>query len=170
MEETKREEPPPEIRIRTIGHGTREIGEFLEILREEKIRIVIDVRSIPRSRHNPQYDRETLAAALAASGIGYTPMASLGGFRKPSKDSPNGGWRNQSFRGFADYMLTEAYAMAVKEVEERSRREILVLLCAETVPWRCHRSLIADTLTVDGYPVEEILGRTHGTIVKKSTV
>ena len=167
MEEEKREEPQTEIRIRTIGHGTREIGEFLGILREEKIQHVIDVRSVPRSRHNPQYDRETLAAALTASGIGYTHKASLGGFRKPSKDSPNGGWRNESFRGFADYMLTGDYADALKGLKEQSLREILVLMCAETIPWRCHRSLIADSLTVDGYPVEEILGRSQGTVIKK---
>lgn len=153
-----------EIRILTMGHGTREIDEFLGILREEKIQRVIDVRSIPRSRHNPQYNLDRLAAALAVSGIGYTHMTSLGGFRKPLNDSPNGGWRNNSFRGFADYMLTPEYANAVKEVEDLSHRETLLLLCAETIPWRCHRSLIADSLTMDGYTVEEILGQSHGKI------
>jgi len=153
-----------EIRILTMGHGTRELEEFLGILRKKKIQRVIDVRSVPRSRHNPQYNLERLSEALASSGIGYTHMASLGGFRKPLKDSPNGGWRNDSFRGFADYMLTPEYADAVKEVSDLSRREILLLLCAETIPWKCHRSLIADSLTMDGHTVEEILGQSHGKI------
>jgi uncharacterized protein (DUF488 family) len=157
-------EEEAEIRILTMGHGTRELEEFLGILRKKKIQRVIDVRSVPRSRHNPQYNLERLSAALASSGIGYTHMASLGGFRKPLKDSPNGGWRSESFRGFADYMLTPEYANAVKEVSGLSRREILLLLCAETIPWRCHRSLIADSLTMDGHTVEEILGQSHGKI------
>ena len=152
------------IRILTMGHGTRDLEEFLGILRKKKIQRVIDVRSVPRSRHNPQFNLESLSEALASSGIGYTHMTSLGGFRKPLKDSPNGGWRNDSFRGFADYMLTPEYAEAVNEVSKLSRREILLLLCAETVPWRCHRSLIADSLTMDGYTVEEILGQSHGKI------
>ena len=147
-----------------MGHGTRELEEFLGILQKKKIQRVIDVRSVPRSRHNPQYNLERLSAALASLGIEYTHMSSLGGFRKPLKDSPNGGWRNNSFRGFADYMLTPEYADAVMEVSDLSRREILLLLCAETIPWRCHRSLIADSLTMIGHTVEEILGQSHGNI------
>lgn len=116
------------------------------------------MRTIPRSRHNPQFNREALAADLPAAGIGYVHVPELGGLRKPRADSPNGGWRNASFRGYADYMQTNAFAAAVGRVLELAADERCALMCAEAVPWRCHRSLIADALLVRGCRVEDIVG------------
>ena len=158
-----KEDTPPSsgLPVKTIGHGTRALEEFLSILKSEGVQRVVDVRSIPRSRHNPQFNSDTLRSALGSEGILYTPMLSLGGLRPPLKNSQNGAWKNKSFRGFADYMQTEAFQDAVKELEDMSRNQTIVLLCAETLPWRCHRSLIADALTVRGHRVEEILRKDH---------
>ncbi|WP_202213862.1 DUF488 family protein [Methylacidimicrobium sp. AP8] len=153
--------PPASSAVFTLGHGTRSLGEFVLILKAAGIRLVVDIRTIPRSRHNPQFNRERLPAALAAEGIGYEHWAVLGGLRHPKRDSPNGAWRNSSFRAFADYMQTPEFASAVVRLEQTSRRTPLVLLCAETVPWRCHRSLVADALLVRGVPVVHLLDATH---------
>lgn len=147
--------------VKTVGHGRRSLEEFIDILRSEGIQGIVDVRSIPRSRHNSQFNAETLAAVLDPFGIDYLHMASLGGFRRPRKDSPNGAWRNASFRGFADYMQTEEFSTALGEFEKLSLLKTTALMCAETLPWRCHRSLIADALTVKGQHVMEILGKGH---------
>ena len=117
-----------------------------------------DVRTVPRSRRNPQFGREALAASLAAAGIAYRPFPGLGGFRRPRPDSPNAGWRNASFRGYTDYMQTEEFRKHLDALVDLAREQTVAVMCAEAVPWRCHRSLIADALTVRGIPVAEIAG------------
>ena len=121
---------------------------------------VVDIRTIPRSRHNPQFNREELPNSLKAMGIGYMHMSGLGGLRHSVADSPNTGWRNLSFRGFADYMQKEEFRNSLQALIELAKRERLALMCAEAVPWRCHRSLIADALSVRGVQVEHILSST----------
>ncbi|MGH7129149.1 MAG: DUF488 family protein, partial [Planctomycetaceae bacterium] len=147
--------------IYTIGHSTRPLDELVAILRAHGVKRVVDVRTIPRSRHNPQYNRETLGRALHNRRLNYRHMKALGGLRRPRKDSVNSGWRNASFRGFADYMQTEAFAQALQQLVKLSRRKPTAIMCAEAVPWRCHRSLIADALTVRGYEVRDIMSATN---------
>jgi uncharacterized protein (DUF488 family) len=147
--------------IYTIGHSTRSADEFLQILRRYEIRCVADVRTVPRSRRNPQFNREALSAAMAEAGVEYQHFPDLGGFRDPHPDSPNSGWENDSFRGFADYMQTEGFRSGLEKLLDAARRERTVVLCAEAVPWRCHRSLIADALLFGGTPVEDILDLDH---------
>ena len=142
----------------TIGHSNRSIGTFVELLRANEIVRVLDVRTVPRSRHNPQYNRETLAESLGALEIGYTHLPHLGGLRHARADSLNTGWNNRSFRGYADYMLSPEFAENVQRVVEIAARERCALMCAEAVPWRCHRSLIGDALLVRGIRVEDIIG------------
>ena len=143
--------------VLTIGHATRPLEDFFHLLKTFGVAKVADVRTVPRSRHNPQFNRDTLPPALAAAGLGYVHLPGLGGLRHPRKDSPNLGWRNASFRGFADYMLTPEFEENLVSLIELAQQEHLVLMCAETVPWRCHRSLIADALTVRGVKVEHII-------------
>jgi len=146
----------PPISILTIGHSTRPIDEFIRLLAAHHVARVIDIRTIPRSRHNPQFGRDRLAPALRQAGIQYTHMPGLGGLRHPRPDSPNTGWHNAGFRGFADYMQTEAFSRSLDECIELAKKETVVLMCAEAVPWRCHRSLVADALIVRGIAVSEI--------------
>src|SRR5262245_39235787 len=136
--------------IYTIGHSTHAIGEFVAWLKAFHIRELIDVRTIPRSRFNPQYNTDALKATLAAEGIDYRHVPALGGLRHPKKDSINAGWRNASFRGYADYMQTAAFERALGSLMEAGRAHRIAIMCAEAVPWRCHRSLIADALLVKG--------------------
>jgi len=147
--------------IYTIGHSTRPAEEFLRLLRGHGVRELVDVRTIPRSRHNPQFNSDALAATLAAAAIGYVHMPSLGGLRRPKPDSINAGWRNVSFRGYADYMQTPAFAAAIDELLAVARSQPTAIMCAEAVPWRCHRSLIADALVVRGVPTAEIVTATR---------
>jgi len=146
--------------IRTVGHSTRPVDALIGMLKAHGIERLIDVRTIPRSRYNPQYNREELERSMLEAGIGYKHVKALGGLRHPRKDSLNLGWRNESFRGYADYMQTPEFESALTELVEAAAREKVVILCAEAVPWRCHRSLIADALTARGYPVEHILSGT----------
>jgi len=141
----------------TIGHSTRTWKVFLELLRAHGIKRVIDVRSIPRSRHNPQFNRETLSAKLRAARIGYVHLRKLGGLRHSRRDSPNMGWRNTSFRGFADYMRTADFEAGLGRLIKLAEQKKSALMCAEAVPWRCHRSLIADALVVRGSRVADIV-------------
>lgn len=141
----------------TIGHSTLPIDVFLHILADNNVRSLVDIRSIPRSRHNPQFAQDALAASLHEVDFGYRWQKSLGGLRKPLQDSPNTGWRNTSFRGYADYMQTEEFGAALEELLAAHDHTHMVIMCAEAVPWRCHRSLVADALTVRGVPVEHIL-------------
>ena len=147
--------------VLAVGHSTRPLAEFIALLQAHSVVRLVDVRTVPRSRHNPQFDRETLPSALAADGIGYEHAAGLGGFRRPHPGSLNTGWRNVSFRGYADYMQTPEFAANLAGLIARATRERIVLMCAEAVPWRCHRSLIADALVAHGIRVEEIVSGTH---------
>jgi uncharacterized protein (DUF488 family) len=147
--------------VLTVGHSTRSIEAFLDLLRAQGVKRVIDVRTIPRSRHNPQFNREALPQTLRQAGIGYTHLPELGGLRHARRDSPNMGWRNTSFRGYADYMQTPEFEVGLDTLMTAGEREPIVIMCAEAVPWRCHRSLIADALSVRGIPVEHILSATR---------
>jgi uncharacterized protein (DUF488 family) len=140
----------------TIGHSTRPITAVVRLLKAHGVQRVIDVRTIPRSRHNPQFNRDQLSPSLHRARIHYTHMAGLGGLRHARPDSINMGWRNASFRGYADYMQTPEFVESLRRCLDLARRERVVLMCAEAVPWRCHRSLIADALLVRGIAVSEI--------------
>ena len=146
--------------IFTIGHSTRPVEEFIDILMAYGIRLVADVRTIPRSRHNPQFNSDALATSLKAFGISYLHMPGLGGLRHAKKDSLNQGWENASFRGFADYMQTEEFEAGLRDLIESAKERKTVIMCAEAVPWRCHRSLLGDALLVRGVAVMDIMGRT----------
>ena len=145
----------------TIGHSTLPIDSFIAILGTYAIVQLIDVRKIPLSRHNPQYGSEALAESLGDAGIGYRWLQALGGLHRSLPDSPNGGWRNTSFRGYADYMQTPAFAESLTKLIGLSAAGPTAIMCAEAVPWRCHRSLVADALTVRGVPAAEIFSATN---------
>lgn len=149
--------------ILTMGHSTLPIEVFLRVLEQNYVDRLVDVRSIPRSRHNPQYEQQSLAASLAEAKIAYHWMPSLGGLRHSHRDSINTGWRNSSFRGYADYMQTLEFSAAIEEMIGYAAEARTCLLCAEAVPWRCHRSLVADALTARGCAVEHILCDAKGT-------
>ena len=153
MKEKTPERPPS---VFTIGHSTRTLSEFVELLQAHGVTQVVDVRTVPRSRHNPQFNQETLPQALLAAGIGYIHLAELGGLRHTRADSPNKAWRNASFRGFADYMQTDDFNAGLVQLLGLAGQGQVALMCAEAVPWRCHRSLIADALVVRGIAVEHI--------------
>lgn len=146
--------------IFTVGHSTLPIEAFTALLKTYGIQKLGDVRTVPRSRHNPQFNADALDASLAAEGIPYIPMPALGGLRHPRSDSMNTAWRNKSFRGYADYMQTEAFNAAVDELMRIGRESRVAIMCAEAVPWRCHRSLVADALNARDVPVIEILSPT----------
>jgi uncharacterized protein (DUF488 family) len=141
----------------TIGHSTHPIAEFIEMLKAYDIETLVDIRTIPRSRHNPQFSQEALAGSLKSSGIAYRYMKDLGGLRHAKPDSPNIGWRNASFRGYADYMQTPAFEHALEELIALAATCRTAIMCAEAVPWRCHRSLVGDALTVHKMPVVDIM-------------
>lgn len=145
----------------TVGHSTLPIERFLAVLRAHDIERLADVRTVPRSRRNPQFNAEALALSLRAVGLEYVPLRELGGLRMPRPDSPNAGWRNDSFRGYADYMQTPEFARGLERLLELGRERRTAIMCAEAVPWHCHRSLVADALAVRGVPVVEILGETE---------
>ena len=144
--------------ICTIGHSNRPIDVFLELLQANKIAHVLDVRTVPRSRYNPQFNRDSLAESLKAAKISYTHIPGLGGLRHPRIDSVNTGWEHPSFRAYADYMQSREFAENVQKVVDIASTERCALMCAEAVPWRCHRSLIGDALLVRGIRVEDIIG------------
>ena len=141
----------------TIGHSTRPIDEFIKLLRANGVKQLIDIRTIPKSRHNPQFNSEALAKSLRAARIRYLHMKELGGLRRARPDSINLGWRNASFRGFADYMQTPEFEAALERAAEIASARPAALMCAEAVPWRCHRSLVADALLARGIRVLEIV-------------
>lgn len=150
----------PDGAVFTLGHSTLPIERFLSLLNTYGIERLVDIRTVPASRHNPQFKSDALAASLAAAHIGYLHMAALGGLRRPRKDSPTTGWRNDGFRGYADYMQTEAFRDALEALVRLSRQQRVAIMCAEAVPWRCHRSLVADALDVRGVAVVDILSET----------
>jgi uncharacterized protein (DUF488 family) len=149
--------------IYTVGHSTRPATEFTALLVSHDVRQLVDVRTIPRSRHNPQFNTGTLAKTLGEVGIRYVHMPSLGGLRRPTPQSVNLGWRNESFRGYADYMQSEAFTAAVDQLIALASSAQTAIMCAEAVPWRCHRSLIADALVVRGIEAIEIVSTTRTT-------
>lgn len=146
------------VQIYTIGHSTRSVDDLVALLRAFGVTMVVDIRTIPRSRKNPQFDREALRSTLRARRLRYLHLPELGGLRRPRKDSPNAGWRNTSFRGFADHMLTEEFEVGLRKLRAVTAERRVALMCAEAVPWRCHRSLVADALTARGARVEHITG------------
>jgi len=143
--------------VLTIGHSTRPMNSFLSLLTKNKISCLVDIRTVPKSRHTPQFNKEALAESLEKAGIKYVHMKGLGGWRRPVKESINTGWRNASFRGYADYMATEEFQKNIENLLRLTENERVVLLCAEAVPWKCHRNLVADALTAKGFVVEHIL-------------
>jgi uncharacterized protein (DUF488 family) len=154
-----KEEPSP--LVMTIGHSAHTLEEFIHLLQAHGATCVVDVRTVPRSRHNPQFNKASLPDSLKKAELGYVHLSGLGGLRHAMHDSPNAGWRNASFRGYADYMQTAEFAQSIKEVIRLATQDRIVLMCAEAVPWRCHRSLIADALLVRGIRTEDIMSATH---------
>lgn len=150
--------------IHTIGHSTRPIEIFVDLVKAHRIEIVVDVRRWPGSRRCPQFKREPLADSLKASAIDYLWRGDLGGFRKPAPESPNTGWRVATFRAYADFMLTDEFETIMTEMETLAAQKRMALMCAEAVPWRCHRQLLADAFLVRGWSVQHIMDdgdRTH---------
>jgi uncharacterized protein (DUF488 family) len=143
--------------IWTIGHSTRQIEAFIELLRWQQIELVADVRRFPGSRRHPQFNSASLAESLAASSIGYRSAPELGGRRTPRRDSRNTAWRNAAFRGYADYMETPEFVAALDTLMAEAAKQRTAIMCAEAVWWQCHRSLIADALKVRGLEVLHIL-------------
>ena len=141
----------------TIGHSNRPLEEFLALLEAHGVEVLVDVRTVPRSRHNPQFNREALPASLVAAGVEYVHMPGLGGLRHVRRGSINTGWRNASFRGYADYMQTPEFAQNLEELLQLEKGRRVAVMCAESVPWRCHRSLIADALAVRGIEARHIM-------------
>lgn len=145
--------------IYTIGHSTHTIEEFIAMLQAHNIQELVDVRTVPRSRHNPQFGTDELAASLRQVGIAYTHLAKLGGLRRTTKDSVNTGWQNTSFRGYADYMATPEFRDGLEQLQRLAETKTVAIMCAEAVPWRCHRSLTSDALTTLGWQVLHITGK-----------
>jgi uncharacterized protein (DUF488 family) len=146
--------------IFTVGHSTRSAEDFVDVLRTHGIKAVADVRLIPKSRRYPHFNHDEMAKWLPREGVEYLPMKELGGRRRPNKDSINLGWRSESFRGYADYMQGEKFSAALQKLMEEARRRPMAIMCAEAVPWRCHRSLIGDALVVRGWRVVDLLSAT----------
>lgn len=149
--------------VYTIGHSTHPLEEFLGILRANGIRQLVDIRTVPGSRHNPQFGQKELEQSMNEAGIRYVYKKNLGGLRPKAKESVNKGWRNASFRNYADYMQTDEFANAVEELIQLAKEEPTVIMCAEAVPWRCHRSLVGDALLVRGVCVLDIMSKTKTT-------
>ena len=156
---TAKEEPSP--LAMTIGHSTRTLAEFIGLLQAHGAACVVDVRTVPRSRHNPQFNKAALPRALKKAGLDYVHLPGLGGLRHARRDSLNLGWRNASFRGYADYKQTPAFEQSLDKAIQLASRERIVLMCAEAVPWRCHCSLVADALLVRGIRTEDIMSPTR---------
>ncbi len=146
--------------VYAIGHSTRAIDDFIEILQAHSISILVDIRTIPKSRHNPQFNEDELKRSIEGKGITYMHLRELGGLRKAKKDSINTGWKNASFRGFADYMQTREFVSAIRKLMQVAKQSHVAIMCAEGNPFRCHRSLVADALTVRKMRVLHISSRT----------
>jgi uncharacterized protein (DUF488 family) len=146
------------VSIYTIGHSNRPIDEFIALLTKHGVGLLVDIRKMPRSRHNPQFEGDALTRALSAASIDYVHEPLLGGLRRARKESVNDGWRNTSFRGFADYLSTDEFKRGLDSVLRRAARVTTAVMCAEAVPWRCHRTLVADALKAAGCRVFHIVG------------
>ncbi|HSF11285.1 MAG TPA: DUF488 domain-containing protein [Nitrospirales bacterium] len=155
--DTHSPETPVSPALWAIGHSTRPIEEFLGLLLTRGIRVLVDVRTIPFSRRNPQFHQESLAHCLREAGLQYQHMPELGGRRKTRPDSVNVGWRNAGFRGYADYMQTQEFWDGLEELVNIGQQSPSAVMCAEAVPWRCHRTLIADALVIRGWTVHHII-------------
>ncbi len=142
--------------IYTIGHSTRELNDFIEILKTYNIELLVDVRTVPKSRHVPQFNHDNLQEKLPEQNIEYIHLEKLGGLRHVLKDSINKGWHNKSFRGYADYMQTDGFIEGMKQLEALAKTKQVAIMCAEAVPWRCHRSMVGDALLVRGFEVIDI--------------
>ncbi len=149
--------------IYTIGHSTRPLEAFIALMKTYAIETVVDVRKIAKSRYNPQYGEDVLRKRLGESGITYLRFEGLGGLRPTTPDSINTGWKNKSFRGYADYMQTPEFEESVEKLITLAAESQTVIMCAETVPWRCHRSLIGDALVIRGIAVEDIISESSCT-------
>jgi uncharacterized protein (DUF488 family) len=147
----------------SVGHSTRSLEEFVSLLKAYKGTMVVDVRTVPRSRHNPQFNKETLPDSLKTAGIRYIHMPELGGLRRPKADSTNLAWENKSFRGYADYMQTKEFAENLLKLVALIQENCLAVMCAEAVPWRCHRSLLSDAFVARHIKVKHILTETSTT-------
>jgi uncharacterized protein (DUF488 family) len=152
--------PSGRLELWTIGHSTRPVEALIGLLRTHGVRVLADVRTTPYSRYNPQFHQDALTASLQRAGIDYRHMPGLGGRRKSRRDSENLGWRNTSFRGYADYMQTPPFRNALEELMALAQRLPVAIMCAEAVPWRCHRNLIADALVCQGGTVRHIISDT----------
>jgi len=150
--------------VLTIGHSTRTLEAFIGLLEAHGVTRIVDVRTVPRSRHNPQFNKDSLPKELEKAGLGYVHLPGLGGLRHAKPDSSNIGWRNASFRGYADYMQTPEFERGLKKLIRLAKTDRIALMCAEAVPWRCHRSLIADALLVRGIRTEDIMSPTRRTV------
>jgi len=160
LRESKPGAPGPMV-VLTIGHSNRTLEEFIGLLQAHAVTRVVDVRSVPRSFHNPQFNKDTLSGSLRKVGINYLHMPGLGGLRHAKRDSINVGWRNASFRGYADYMQTAEFEAGLDELIQMANHDRIAVMCAEAVPWRCHRSLIGDALLVRGIRTEDIMTKTR---------
>ena len=160
--------PGKKLLVFTIGHSTRSLEELVALLRKFEVKRLVDVRTVPRSRHNPQFNRDALAKSLHNRRLNYRHIKALGGLRHARPNSPNAAWRNKSFRGYADYMQTPEFAAGLEQLMELAQEKPVAIMCAEAVPWRCHRSLIADALIVRGYEVRDIMSLTNATVHKLS--
>jgi len=148
----------------TIGHSTRALDKFIGLLQAHAVSRVVDVRTVPRSRHNPQFNQDSLPDSLKKAGLSYVHLPRLGGLRHAKRDSINVGWRNASFRGYADYMQTPEFERGLEELIQLAKQEQIAIMCAEALPWPCHRSLIADALLVRGIGTEDIMSLTHRSV------
>ena len=137
----------------TVGHSTHSLATFLALMRRHEIGTLADIRTVPRSRRHPQFDTASLARALPIEGIAYRHLPRLGGWRRPVPDSPNGGWRNRSFQGYADYAMTQEFATGLAELRSLAQEQPTAMMCSEALWWRCHRRLVADRLVVAGHTV-----------------
>lgn len=145
----------------TVGHSTRDIKEFIELIESHKIKQLIDIRTIPKSRHNPQFANENLKSSLYQAGIEYVYLPELGGLRRKTDNSENTGWRNKSFRNYADYMQTDEFLEGISRLIQLAKKSRSAIMCAEAVPWRCHRSLVGDALLVRNISVTDIISKTN---------
>lgn len=152
------------MKVFTIGHSTRSIEESIALLHAYGVKQLVDIRSMPGSRHNPQYGQKALEESLTSVGITYRYMKELGGLRRSSKESGNTGWRNKSFRSYADYMQTEEFRGGIERLIDSARDTPTAIMCAEAVPWRCHRSLVGDALLVRDVKVEDIMTKTNSSL------
>jgi uncharacterized protein (DUF488 family) len=149
-----------ELTVFTVGHSTRTLEEFMELLKTYSVTLVVDVRTVPRSRHNPQFNKETLPNSLKTQSIKYVHMPEIGGLRHPKRDSVNLAWKNSGFRGYADYMQTQEFTDNLLRIVALARENCLALMCAEALPWRCHRNLISDALVTRHIKVLHIISKT----------